>query len=98
MLFKNRNEYINTYVFESHSIPVLGCINSELNYRLCLNLFTLNVGIMEIHYYAIALIVFLQEFCMCICVCLIISFGFCTAGHKLIIINDAIYSEQFEHA
>ena len=49
MLFNNRNEYINTYVFESHSIPVLGCINSELNYRLCLNLFTLNVGIMEIH-------------------------------------------------
>ena len=40
---------MNTYVFESHSIPVLGCINSEKNYKLCLNLFTLNVGIMEIH-------------------------------------------------
>ena len=77
MLFNNRNEYINTYVIESHSMPVLGCINSELNYRLCLNLFTLNVGIMDIRYcfdcFSAGVLCIIT---MCMCVCLIISFGF----------------------
>ena len=80
MLFNNRNEYINTYVIESHSMPVLGCINSELNYRLCLNLFTLYVGIMEIHLLRCCFDCFsagvLGIITMCMCVCLIISFGF----------------------
>ena len=85
MLLNNRNEY--TYVIESHSMPVLGCINSELNYRLCLNLFTLNAGIMEIHLLRYCFDCFsagvLCIITMCMCVCMIISFGFCRAGHVL---------------
>ena len=55
------------------------------NYKLCLNLFTLNVGIMEIHLLRYCFDCFsagvLGIITMCMCVCLIISFGFCRAGH-----------------